>query len=96
MKIGRLKLKLVKPAVAALDEQLIEATGCSAAEWRRMLGEPLAAGMVAQALTPFVGEPPAQASLARAIEREGANEVRAKVLALYADTLSEKGKRSDG
>lgn len=85
MKIGSLNLRIARPD--NLDEQLLESTGCSAAETRVHLQSHCLPGSLAAALLPFIdGDKPVRHTLAEAIAAEGAERVRQQVLKLYERT----------
>lgn len=89
MKIGEKSYTPRKPA--NLDERLIEATGCNAAEMARILGASPLAGTVANALLPFLPEKdrPTLASLAREIRAAGIVTVAADVRKLFGEIAPE-------
>lgn len=82
MKIGKTTVDL-QDRPDDLDARLIAATGCDASEIAGMLaGNPIA-GLVANALLPFLGEGSAP-ELAALIDGAGTPAIAAQVLALYA------------
>lgn len=96
MKIGELNLKIAAPS--DLDAQLLEATGCSAEEWKKMLAFPLMPFQLAQALLPFISkDAPHPLTLAEAIvANQAADSVRAELLQLYAGHVPAEEEASDG
>lgn len=86
--IGGASLPTRKPK--DLDERLISATGCNAAETAVALGGFPIAGRVEAALRPFLGEEaPSSVELAASIYEEMGKDgstIVADVLALYAST----------
>lgn len=83
MKIGE-QTFAVQPRPATLDAQLVELTGCDAAEVAGMLAANPIAGLVAVALLPFLEDGPSAPELANLIAEAGVLEVAAEVAALYA------------
>lgn len=82
MKIGQVEYRLARPH--DLDEQLIALTGCNAAEICAQLRSPAIPSSLANALLPYItGDKPDRHELAERIAKAGADDVRAKVLALY-------------
>lgn len=92
MKVGRLNLKLARPTLEALEQQLGASIGCSAAEVEAMLPRAAIASFIASALVPFVKDPPPIPALARAIAAAGIRQVRAEVHSLYLKVLRGKPK----
>jgi hypothetical protein len=69
---------------------LLALTGCSPVEVTRMLaGFPLAS-FVAQALTPFLADPPSVPELAQIVEANGVADAAAKAIALISPPPAEK------
>ena len=87
MKIGSATYA-VQAIPANLDEQLIAATGCDAREVAGMLADNPIAGLVANALAPFLKgkDIPSVPELAEAIADAGVSEIAPQVAALYAST----------
>jgi hypothetical protein len=85
MKIGT-RTFAVADRPGDLDAQLVASTGCNAAEIAGMLAEGAIAGLVANALLPFLAEQdrPAVPELAALIAGEDLAGVTRQVAALYA------------
>lgn len=90
IKIGERTLATRRPQ--NLDVQLVEATGCDAAEMARMLGSDAHPGSVAHALMPLLadGDRTSIAELASEIATAGTADVAAQVTALLAPVADDK------